>query len=75
MIRLIGTVRHQKRNKGERGLTREEVTGQVLNFIKGKEVRASSSTIQTVQRWCAPPPGTLNINCYGAFIHDTFNGG
>jgi len=45
MIRLIATVRHQKRKKGEHGLTREEVTGQVLNFImdlKGKEARAWS---------------------------------
>ena len=28
----------------------------------------------TAQRWCAPPPGTLKINCDGAFIQDTLNG-
>jgi hypothetical protein len=34
-----------------------------------------SSTDEGAQRWCVPPPRTLKINCDGAFIQDTLNGG
>ncbi|XP_066334061.1 uncharacterized protein [Miscanthus floridulus] len=56
---------------GERGLSRGEVAGAVLNHVGeliGKEKGTSDRRPITTQRWSAPPPGQLKINSDGAFV-------
>jgi hypothetical protein len=66
-----------KINKGEKGLTGEEVAAvvtQLIGDLGRKEKQQPARSNLSMPRWCAPPPDQLKINADGSFIPETLQG-
>jgi hypothetical protein len=66
-----------KLNRGEMGLSRDEITGEVMRLmceLGRKEMQVLGKIANIQQRWKPPLAALLKINNDGAFISETWTG-
>ena len=64
-------------NKGEKGLSGDEVAAEVMKLIGdlgANETQQQTHREKATPKWSVPPQGQLKINTDGSFIPDTLQG-